>query len=437
MEDGSDRLSLLKSDKVFMVLSRAGKPIFCCSDNQGIQNESHYADIMATAQALLSVSRCLGEGQQLKSCKSFGGSQRTLYFLEKPHLLLFVVTHQEEPLLMLKMQLALLHAQILSLLPMSGLTALFEKSPGYDLRKLLAGSENILSTLIHSYSSIPSTVLGAYPVMVMSPGAREDMRAALFEGVVRTRAKFGVLISDDVVVSNVGGTFSMKKYGMGLDHWDVVLLMNFLSSRKVSLNQGSETLTTMCMPFFDSHGNFFAYIRYIDTSTVLVLLSGNAIDDVSTYQDAFIGIKNAWENVQLSGGTSQLDDIIDGGFPREQSLQEMDAYHFVFKNSATRQYIWNKERIPHGLDMRSVIVAYGNMRAGMFALDGESAHRGPLQAFRLEESDGYIFIAFASVEAELFICMKATMQPEDAIEFAQHLRHVLVSQSSFFFPSGL
>lgn len=434
MTDDHDRFSLLRNEKVFMVLSRAGKPIFCCSENQNIHNESHYADIMATAQALLSVSRCLGADKHLKSCKSFGGRPRTLYFLERPYLSLFVVSHKHEPPLMLKMQLVLLHAQILLLLPMSGLTTLFEKSPGYDLRKLLVGSEQILSQLVDSYAKTPSTVVGAYPMMEMTPGAREAMRAAVFDSLVMTHARFGVFISRHEVITNVGNRMQNKS-ATGLDHWDILLLINFLRANTQSLSQGSETLTTLCMPFFDSHGHFFSYIRFVDPDTVFVCLSADPIHDISPYQDACSVVKTAWERVQ-SDGLLNLNRIVTDVFQDALSSCEGD-YHFVFKNSISRQYVWNRTTLPEGLDLNSVIIRYGTMRAGMFALDGESVNRAPLQAFRLEESDGFIFLAFASVEAELFMCMHGNMQPENAIKFGQHVRSALVKQSSFFFSSSL
>lgn len=433
MSDGVGRQSLLQNDKVFMVFSHAGKPIFCCSEKNGIQNESHFADIMATAQALLSISRCLGNGQHLKSCKSFGDSQRTLYFLEKTHLILFVVSHHDEPLLMLKMQLVMLHAQILSLLPMSGLTSLFEKSPGYDLRKLLTGSEHILCKLIQSFRWTPSTVLGAYPMLPMSPGSREDMRAVVLEALVKTRARFGVLISRDAIVANVS-SIVYRRNSTGLGHWDILLLMNFVKANNASLSQGSETLTTVCMPFFDSHGNFFAYIRHIDSDTILVILSGNPIDDIYVYQDACKSVQDVWEQ---STELMILEDIVNKGMPVEETNHFLDIYHFVFKNSVTGQYVWSATQVPDGLELDSVIIQYGMMRAGMFALDGESPNRGPLQAFRLEELDDYIFIAFASIEAELFFCMKRTMASENVIELVELLRNVLLNQSSFLFSSAL
>ncbi len=435
MADEIGRTSLLQNNKVFMVLSHAGKPIFCCSEKNGIQNESHVADVMATAQALLSVSRSLGNGQHLKSIKSFGASRRTLYFLEKPHLLLFVATHHDESLLMLKMQLEMLHAQILSLLPMSGLKSLFDKSPGYDLRKLLMGSEQILRRMIDSFRSTPATVLGAYPMLPMSPGAREDMRAAVFEALVKARARFGVLIFRDAIVSNISSSvFRKSRNSTGLGHWDVLLLLNFVKANNASLSQGSETLTTLCMPFFNSHGNFYAYIRHIDCDTVLVLLSGDAIDDVYAYQDACAGVRDAWEHMS---DTVILNELVEQSMPPEMKRPPMDTYHFIFKNSITGQYVWSADKAPEGLELDFLVVQYGMIRAGMFALDGESPSRGPLQAFRLDELDHCVFVAFASIEAEFFLCMKKIMPSEDAIEFAQVIRNTLVRQSSFLFSSAM
>jgi len=270
-------------------------------------------------------------------------------------------------------------------------------------------------------------------MLPMSPGSREDIRAVVLEALVKTRARFGVLISRDAIVANVS-SIVYRRNSTGLGHWDVLLLMNFVKANNASLSQGSETLTTVCMPFFDSHGNFFAYIRHIDSDTILVILSGNPIDDIHVYQDACKSVQDVWEQ---STELMILEEIVDKGMPVEETNHISDIYHFVFKNSVTGQYVWSATQVPDGLELDSVIIQYGMMRAGMFALDGESPNRGPLQAFRLEELDDCIFIAFASIEAELFFCMKRTMASENVIEFVELLRNVLLNQSSFLFSSAL
>lgn len=77
------------------------------------------------------------------------------------------------------MQLALVHAQITSLLTASALTAVFKRNPRYDARSLLQGSEPMLNRLIDSFTSNPAALLGAYPSFALSPGVRREVDKTL------------------------------------------------------------------------------------------------------------------------------------------------------------------------------------------------------------------------------------------------------------------
>ena len=434
----SGRVLLQTEDKIVMVFSQAGKPIFCCSQD-GLIGEESVADVMAAAQAIVSVSKSQS-GQHLRSIKSHT-RKRTICFLEKPPLTLVSVSHLGEPVLILKMQLILLHAQILSLLPLSGLKTLFEKNPGYDLRRLLVGSEHVLYGIFQSYMTTPSAMLGAYPSVSMKSEARNSIDHALSAALEMTESRFGILLFKDAVVSQVVHVESSKSpgsrsvYSQKLRHWDILLLINFVMSNASSLRQATETISTLCMPFFDSHGNLFAYIRYLDSDSVCIMLSGHPIDSIALYQDAFQIVLDAW--ILFIEGT--LGNVMV--LPNTPSSEEINTewgsiigpYNFVYKNSRAGQYVWSQE-FPEGLSAHKAIVQYGQMRAGMFALDGESANRhGPLQAFRLETYDDFIFLAFASVEAELFISIQGGVQNEHAIQFGEKLRSVLIDSSNDFF----
>jgi len=434
----SGRVLLQTEDKIVMVFSQAGKPIFCCSQD-GLIGEESVADVMAAAQAIVSVSKSQS-GQHLRSIKSHT-RKRTICFLEKPPLSFVSVSHLGEPVLILKMQLILIHAQILSLLPLSGLRALFEKNPGYDLRRLLAGSEHVLHSIFQSYTNTPSAMLGAYPSVSMKPEARHRLDHALSAAVKMTESRFGILLYKDAVVSHVVHVESSKSpnsrslYGQKLRHWDILLLINFVMSNASSLRQATETISTLCMPFFDSHGNFFAYIRYVDSDTVCIMLSAHPIESVALYQDAFQTVLDAWILFieGTLGNVTALPSIPSSEHINIEWGETIGIYNFVYKNSRAGQYVWSQE-FPTGLSADKAIVQYGQMRAGMFALDGESASRhGPLQAFRLETYDDFTFLAFASVEAELFISMQGGVENEHAIQFGEKLRSLLLDSSNDFF----
>lgn len=60
-------------------------------------------------------------------------------FLDRSPLYLVGFSALGEPPAVLRMQLSLVHGQLVSLLTGSALASLFRRSPGYDLRKLLGG----------------------------------------------------------------------------------------------------------------------------------------------------------------------------------------------------------------------------------------------------------------------------------------------------------
>ena len=62
-----------------------------------------------------------------------------LAFLERPPLCLLAASALAEPPAVLRMQLTLVHGQIVSLLTASAISGILGRSPGYDLRKLLGG----------------------------------------------------------------------------------------------------------------------------------------------------------------------------------------------------------------------------------------------------------------------------------------------------------
>lgn len=325
----------------------------------------------------------------------------------------------KEPVLVLRMQLVLLHAQILSLLTAKALTSMFDRNPGYDMRKLVAGSEHILQSLFNSFTKSPAAMLGAYPSLAIEPWVRRDVCSAMKTAIEKTRASFGILVHRNMVVSHVG----LRGQKSRLLHWDILLLLNFVRSNE-SLRI-SETMTSLCLPFFDENGNFFAYIRYLGSDSFVVLLSDQPTSDVELFQEGFREVEQAW-NSHIDHHDTRLEQFLPDDVRQRRC-------HFIFKSSTSFQYVWSGASVSTHLSVEDAIVRYGQMRAGMFALDGESPN-GPLQAFRLEESGENIFIGFASAKAELFVCFDTEhVSQENAIQIAQDLRDVLMTRSETLF----
>jgi hypothetical protein len=151
------------------VFSSAGKPIF---SHHG--SEEDLAELMATAKAIMSVVQA--QGQALRYLRA---GRHVVAFLDRSPLCLVAASALGEPPAVLRMQLALVHGQITSLLTASALAAVFKRSSGYDARKLLRGSDPMLRSLVDSFLDTPAALLGAYPSLPVLPGARAAVGAAL------------------------------------------------------------------------------------------------------------------------------------------------------------------------------------------------------------------------------------------------------------------
>ena len=117
--------------KHVLVFSNAGKPVY---SYRGDENE--LAGLMATAHAIMAVAQGRGESLRHLAAGAAAGAA-ALAFLDRGPLRLLAASSLGEPPAVLRMQLALVHGQVASLLTGAGLEALFRRSPGYDVRKLL------------------------------------------------------------------------------------------------------------------------------------------------------------------------------------------------------------------------------------------------------------------------------------------------------------
>ena len=61
----------------------------------------------------------------------------------------------------------------------SQLKRIFEQRKGYDLRRMIAGSERLLTSLSFAMDSDPCFMLSAVRVLPMPPSAREDISKAI------------------------------------------------------------------------------------------------------------------------------------------------------------------------------------------------------------------------------------------------------------------
>jgi hypothetical protein len=226
-----------KSKHMF-ILSEAGKPIY-----SRYGDENKLASLMAVMQA--TVSFVQDQGDHIRAVRSSGDST-TIVFLNKKPLVLVAVSHQSESVTQLIVQLTYMYHQVLSVLTQSQLTRIFDQKKGYDLRKMIAGSERLLDSLATSMDVDPSSyMLSAVRVLAMPSNLRESISAVISQSCSKVQnLVFALLIADNKLITLV----RMKKYF--IHPADLHLIFNLVSSTEAF--KLAESWTPICLPKFDS-----------------------------------------------------------------------------------------------------------------------------------------------------------------------------------------
>lgn len=453
------------ASKQFFVFSGAGKPIYAFR-----AEEDALAGAMATAKAIISVMQSSGD-----SLRYMRSGKRVVAFLDRTPLYLVAVSTLGEPAAVLRMQLALVHGQLIALLTERAIKNILDKNPGYDVRRLLSGADVMFDSLISSFTEVPSSVLGAYPCLPVARPTRGIIRDGLRTAATNANASFAFLMASGMVVSGVN---SQSMRGCSLQQWDILLLLNFVQSN-VGLRQ-AETFTPLCLPSYDSAGHFHAYINFLDadTSTVLVLLIGSATPDHISCVGAsqsfveYLQEKGEFENLieaarNRRGSSSDigihairdmldhdirqswlaLAGVIAGGNVDESTMQmahhvtsEMPRIlHFAFKLSRYQQYVESSlDSLSEYCELERkqmqeyIMVAYGQLRASMF--DHAREHVvGPLQSLRFEQRESMAFVVILSQETEIYVAFDGMVKKSMSLSLAEHLRKWLESKTDYLF----
>ena len=183
-------------------------------------------------------------GDNIRAIKSKG---TTIVFLNRKPLILVAVTHTTESATQLIVQLTYLYHQLLSVLTLNQLSRIFEERKGYDLRKMIAGSERLLDSLANSMDQDPSShVLSAVKVLPMVSSLRESISSVIKQNCSKTQNQvvFALLIAENQLITLV----RMKDYF--IHPADLHLIFNLVSSSESF--KLSESWTPICLPKFDS-----------------------------------------------------------------------------------------------------------------------------------------------------------------------------------------
>eukprot|EP00850_Spirogloea_muscicola_P015500 SM000119S25643 [mRNA] locus=s119:179698:183463:- [translate_table: standard] len=224
-------------------------------------DEHKLAGFAAILQAIISFVQNMGD-----TIKVVTAGALQIVFVTKGPVYLVSISSTDEPVIALQAQLELLHAQVMMILT-SAVDRCFLKNPNFDMRPLLGGTENSFSSLIHDFSWNYAAMLHSFTCLPLSFPHRQAVAMALQEAS-SVHTQYGLLLAKNQVVS----LLAPKKSRMHPD--DILLIANFVSSSDAF--RSSETFTPVCLPKLNPSIFMYAYVRYLSSSTVLVLLSTDA-----------------------------------------------------------------------------------------------------------------------------------------------------------------
>nr|CAG4643847.1 EOG090X03TW [Lepidurus arcticus] len=318
----------LAHDRHVFVLSEAGKPIYT---RHGI--EDRLVTLFGVMQALVSVVQ---DGDD--SLRSIQSGDTHFAFLVKGPLILVAVSKIHDSVPQLGLLLTYVFNQIVSVLTASQLYRIFEQRHNYDLRRLLAGSERLMDSLIDQFDQDPALVLGAVHCLPMGASDRD----ALTQTIVKYCSKiknlvFGIVLGQDRLIALV----RMRKYH--LHPADVHLIANLVRSTEAF--KSAEGWTPICLPKFDSSGFLHAHVSYLadDCPACLLLLS--------TDRDDFFLLSEAKQKiVERLRRHGLLDSINTSLRCPEYSVDRLglpELRHFLYKCKSSAQCTWPRLSPPY------------------------------------------------------------------------------------------
>ncbi|XP_006011403.1 vacuolar fusion protein MON1 homolog A [Latimeria chalumnae] len=300
--------------KHVFVLSEAGKPIY-----SRYGNEEALSSTMGVMMALVSFVQT---GDNI--IRSIYSDDHKVVFVQQGPLVLVSVSRTLQSEQQLCQELLYVYYQIISMLTQTSITRIFERKKNYDLRRLLAGSEKILDSLLNLLDSDPSFLLGAVQCLPLSSSLRESLSQTL-QKATTSNLIFSILIAKNQLVTVVQEKAVIED--TRLDPVDLHLLLNLIGAS--SAFQAGEIWTPICLPKFNPNGYFYAYISYLDPECTVCLLL------LSTDKEAFYAVSDCKRRIEESMRTQNSLQAISAGLESHSysasQVGVTDLRHFMYK----------------------------------------------------------------------------------------------------------
>ncbi|XP_075691080.1 vacuolar fusion protein MON1 homolog B-like isoform X2 [Rhinoderma darwinii] len=263
--------------KHVFVLSEAGKPIY-----SRYGNEEALSSTMGVMMALVSFVQ---SGNN--TIRSIYSDKQKVVFLQQGPLVLVSVSRAPQSEEQLRKELQYVYYQIISMLTQASVARIFERKKNYDLRRLLAGSEKILDSLLDLLDTDPGYLLDAVRCVAM-PSPLRDSLSSILTKAITPNLVFSILIAEQQLVTVVQERAVIED--CRLDPADLHLLLNLIGAS--SAFQAGEIWTPICLPRFNPDGYFYAYISYLDPNCTVCLVL------LSTDKESFYAVSDCKTKIQ-------------------------------------------------------------------------------------------------------------------------------------------
>ena len=286
--------------KHFFILSGAGKPIYSRHGNGSGAEQMLVSGYMGVTHTIISFfqdSACGGgPGDSLRSFVA--GKRRFVVLREEGPLYLVAVSSLPcESEAQLRVQLDKLYSQVVATLTVSALTKIFSQREGYDLRRLLGGTEVFLDGLSDAMTKgDPGTLLSALECVRLRKRDREKVNGVMLKCRVE-KLLYGMLVADGRLV----GVIRPIRHSLHPMDLQVVFGMLFnsgtfrdtgtrmpggeaaggggegitTSTASGASGGGGEHWTPICLPKFNPKGYLYAYIHFWRRELAIVLISAD------------------------------------------------------------------------------------------------------------------------------------------------------------------
>ncbi|KAI9770929.1 MAG: Vacuolar fusion protein mon1 [Geoglossum simile] len=233
--------------KHFLILSSAGKPIYTRHGDENL-----ISGYIGVIQTIISFYHDVDD-----SLRGFtAGDARFVVMTEGP-LYLVAISRLGESDSQLRTQLEALYMQILSTLTLPTLTHLFSSRPSTDLRRLLHGTEPLLSALADTFTrGSPPTLLSALECLKIRKAQRHVVNNTLLKAR-RPSLLYGLIVAGGRLVSVV----RPKRHS--LHPSDLQLIFNMLFEAESVKAGGGENWIPLCLPGFNKKGYLYMYVSFL------------------------------------------------------------------------------------------------------------------------------------------------------------------------------